>query len=88
MLTEERAMLIVKELIADLKKEFDEEVNLIICDATDTYSLLIDGWRMLETQGIVEFEQRIEDFTWGVQVSKYGVTKAERKSRNRADRIN
>lgn len=41
MLSEERAMLIVKELLADLKKEFDEEVNLIICDATDTYSLLI-----------------------------------------------
>jgi hypothetical protein len=85
MLTEETAMLIVKELIADLQKEFDEEVNLIICD--DIYSLMIDGWRLLETQGIVEFEQRIEDFTWGVQVSKYGVTKAERKARNRANRI-
>ena len=86
MLSEERVMLIVKELIADLKKEFDEEVNLIIRD--DIYSLMIDGWRLLETKGIVEFEQRIEDFTWGVQVSKYGVTKAEKKSRNRANRIN
>ena len=86
MLSEERVMLIVKELIADLKKEFDEEVNLIIRD--DIYSLMIDGWRLLETKGIVEFEQRIEDFTWGVQVSKSGVTKAEKKSRNRANRIN
>ena len=52
MLSEERVMLIVKELIADLKKEFDEEVNLIIRD--DIYSLMIDGWRLLETKGIVE----------------------------------